>query len=60
MATIVRRKSSYQAKIRRKGFPTESRTFDTKREAIEWARSVETQMDTGIHVDRCAAKKTQQ
>jgi integrase len=38
---------SYQAKCRRKGFPTLSKTFLDKKEAIKWARGIERAWDTG-------------
>ena len=48
MARIVKRKTkrgvSYQATIRRKGFDTVTRTFDTKGEALAWASATEQDM----------------
>lgn len=38
MATIVERSAGWQAKIRRKGYPAQSRTFDSKADAEKWAR----------------------
>ena len=40
---------TYQAKIRRKGFPMQSRTFKTKKEAEVWMREVEHSMDRGSY-----------
>ena len=38
----------WQAKIRRKGYPTQTKVFRAKREAEMWARSVESEMDRGV------------
>jgi hypothetical protein len=55
MATITRRvsktgKVSYQARARRKGYPLECKTFDSRREAKDWAAGVEGQMAQNLHV----------
>ena len=47
MASIRQRGSKWQARIIRKGFPAEVRSFDTKSEAVKWARSIEAQMELG-------------
>ena len=44
--------------IRRKGWPEQSRTFDTKADAERWARAVEGEMDRGIFVSRKEAEST--
>ncbi|MDA8257570.1 MAG: Shufflon-specific DNA recombinase [Betaproteobacteria bacterium] len=58
MATITRRKRGYQAEVRRKGFPTVSRMFDSRKEAEAWARMHEGEMDRGIYVSRKEAEST--
>lgn len=59
MATIVNRgKRQWQVKVRRKGYPTETKTFDTKKEAEEWAAIVEGKMAACEYVDMRAASKT--
>ncbi|MBE0421206.1 site-specific integrase [Pseudoalteromonas nigrifaciens] len=46
MATIKKRENGkWQAKIRRKGYPAQSKTFVTKSEATKWARDIESDMD---------------
>jgi len=45
-------------KIRRAGLPAQTRTFDSKTLAQQWARSVESDIDTGIVVDRRTAART--
>lgn len=49
MATISNRKNQWQARVRRKGHPTETRSFKTRREAEKWARSIEAAMDKGVY-----------
>ncbi|MGO4156002.1 tyrosine-type recombinase/integrase [Cupriavidus sp. YAF13] len=56
MAAIQRRKDRWQARIRRRGFPVEVKTFDTRQDAEQWARSVETDMDRGSFVSRSEAE----
>lgn len=52
MATFDQRESGYwQAKIRRKGYPVQSRTFAKKADAAAWARDVESKMDRSVFVD---------
>ncbi|BCA80489.1 site-specific integrase [Desulfuromonas sp. AOP6] len=59
MATIVKRgKGAWLARIRRKGYPPQAKTFDSKTEAAEWARSVESSMDRGLFVDYSEAERT--
>jgi integrase len=45
VATIIKRGKAFRAQIRRSGFPTESATFDTQREAKAWARKRESELD---------------
>ena len=41
MATITKRGPyQYQALVRRKGYPQQTRTFETRGEASAWARGV--------------------
>jgi hypothetical protein len=54
MATFIKNtdksgKASWQVKIRRKRFPSQTRTFATKAQGQESARSVETAMDRAEH-----------
>ncbi|MBI2241482.1 MAG: site-specific integrase [Magnetospirillum gryphiswaldense] len=58
MATFVKRSGAWQVKIRRKGYPPVSRTFDTKAQGERWARDVESEMDCGTYVDRSEAERT--
>nr|WP_314899282.1 site-specific integrase [uncultured Deefgea sp.] len=59
MATIQHRGArQYQASICIKGFPRLSRTFETKAEAENWAKRVESEMNQGSYVDRREAERT--
>ncbi len=59
MATI-RKKGDFQwhVQIRRKGYPVQTNTLNTKTDAEKWARDVESQMDHGIFADRAEAERT--
>lgn len=52
-------KPSYQAKIRKAGFPAQSRTFPNKKDAERWMVEREAEMSRGTFVDvRAAASMT--
>ncbi|WP_175915878.1 MULTISPECIES: hypothetical protein [unclassified Burkholderia] len=56
MAAIQRRNDKWQARVRRKGFPIEVKTFNTRADAEQWARFIETEMDRGSFVSRGEAE----
>ena len=59
MATFqLRGNRQWRAMIRHKGWPEQSRTFDTKADAERWARAIEGEMDRGIFVSRKEAEST--
>ncbi|WP_168220224.1 site-specific integrase [Azospirillum thermophilum] len=59
MATIREKgPAQWHVQVRRKGWPTQTKTFTTKKDAEAWARAVEGQMDRGHYVDRSPAEKT--
>ncbi|MHB1176541.1 MAG: site-specific integrase [Sulfuriferula sp.] len=59
MATIIKRGSyQFQATIRRKGYPCQTKTFETKRDAESWARAIESEMDSGRYVSTKEADRT--
>ena len=59
MATYTQRDSGkWQAKVRRDGYPSISKSFQTKSEAQAWARSVEREMDTSSFMPSNVADKT--
>ena len=52
MASITKyRGSTWRAIVRKVGFKSESKTFDTKVEATRWATGIESAMDSGKHRD---------
>lgn len=59
MASITKRGPyQFQAQIRRKSYPTQQRTFETKREAEAWATAIESEMHRGVFIDRSEAERT--
>lgn len=58
MATIEQRGPyQWRAKVRRRGYPVQSETFDYKADAEAWARDIEGQMDKSVFVDRSLAER---
>ncbi|WKB53035.1 tyrosine-type recombinase/integrase [Eleftheria terrae] len=47
MASIIRVGEKWRAQVRRKGFPPQTKTFDTKILAEKWARKIESEIDHG-------------
>ncbi|MHB1320838.1 MAG: site-specific integrase [Acidithiobacillus ferrivorans] len=68
MATINARKGpdendkmvviGYQAIVRKKGHPSQTKTFRAKHDAERWARQVESEMDRGMFVQRTESEQT--
>jgi integrase len=59
MASFDKRESGWwQAKIRRHGYPTQSKTFATYTEAEIWARKIESDLDRGVFQNASDAEKT--
>ncbi|MGE8449996.1 MAG: integrase [Pseudomonadales bacterium] len=59
MATI-RKRGPYQweAQIRRRGYPAQSKTFNTKAQAEAWANMLESEMSRGVWLSRSEAEST--
>jgi hypothetical protein len=57
MPTLEKRGEYWRVKIRRKEFPNQTRSFDTKAQAQRWARDLERDMDRGFFVDRTESEK---
>jgi len=57
MATIEKRGQFWRVKIRRTGLAAQTRTFDNRTQAQQWARGVESEIDKGIVVDRRVAQR---
>lgn len=47
MASIQKRGSKYRARVIKREHPTYSKTFNTRIEAVKWARGIEAQIDNG-------------
>lgn len=58
MAYISQRGAYWRAEIRRRGHKPVYRTFDTRSQAQQWARRVESEIDAGAYVDRTQAERT--
>lgn len=58
MATIRQRGNRWQCIVKRMGYPTQSKSFDLKKDAERWARQQERQLDAGQWVDRTEAEQT--
>ncbi|MGE5506836.1 MAG: hypothetical protein ACM31L_20620 [Actinomycetota bacterium] len=63
MATIAPRKNDkgqvigWQAKIRRRGLPVQSKTFESRKAAEDWGTIIEAEMIRGVHVDRSLSER---
>ncbi len=58
MATIRQRNERWQVIIKRKGYPTQAKTFDLRKDAEKWARQQERAIDAGQWIDRTEAEQT--
>lgn len=58
MASIRKHGNGWQARVRRKGFPDSTRTFQSKSDAERWARNAEAEMERGAFVDRTLAENS--
>lgn len=58
MASFRKQGTSWQARIRRRGYPIEVKSFPTKSEAERWARGIEAEMDRGEFISRTEAEQT--
>lgn len=58
MATIRSMRDKWQAIVRRKGHPTQTKSFELRKDAEKWARQQERLIDAGQWVDRTEAEQT--
>ncbi|MDF7169945.1 hypothetical protein NLR88_25710, partial [Escherichia coli] len=58
MATIRQRDDRWQAIIKRKGYPLQTRTFNQKKDAEKWARQQERLIDIGDWIDQSTVQQT--
>ncbi|WP_435626603.1 tyrosine-type recombinase/integrase [Candidatus Ferrigenium straubiae] len=57
MASIRQRGIYWEARVRRDGWPTLSRSFNNKANARAWATVIESEMERGVFIDRTEAEK---
>lgn len=55
----IRKRGDFQwfAQIRRRGYPIQSKTFETREAAEKWARAIERELDQGLYINRAPAEK---
>ena len=59
MASFRKRNSrQWQAQVRKKGYPTQTKSFITRAAAPQWVRYIEYEMDQGLLVSRNEAETT--
>jgi integrase len=63
MASFIPRKGPggkrvWQAHVRRRGYPAQVQTFDTKAKAEAWASTIESEIARGVFVSRAEAENT--
>jgi len=59
MASFRKRGSGrWQAQVRIKGYPTQTKSFSTRAAAAQWVRSIEYEMDHGLFLSRNEAETT--
>lgn len=58
MATIRPMRDKWQAIIRRKGYPSQCKSFDFRKDAEKWARQQERAIDAGRWIDQTEAEQT--
>jgi integrase len=56
----IRKRGPYQweAQVRRRGYPAQSKTFNTRAEADAWANMIESEMSRGVWLSRSEAEGT--
>ncbi len=58
MATLVKTPAgTWKAVIRKTGWPTNAKTFRTKRDAEDWARRTEDEMVRGVYIQRSGSER---
>lgn len=58
MATITKTPSTNRkAVVRKRGWPVTIKTFRTKRDAADWARSTEDEKVRGVYIHRAGAER---
>lgn len=57
-STSKRGAYQYHARVRRKGYPTQTRTFGSMRDAEDRAATVDSEMRRGLVIDRSESERT--
>lgn len=57
MASVIQIGEKWRAQVRRRNHKAQTRTFRTKKEAVEWARQVETRIDANVEPKAAALVK---
>jgi hypothetical protein len=61
MANIRERETGkWQVQVRHRGMRPIAKSFNTKTEAVRWARVMESEIDRGVFVDRTEAERKRQ
>jgi integrase len=58
MASFRYRSDRWQARVRRKGYPDETKSFISRQDAEKWARALESEIDKGQFVNVSEAQRT--
>lgn len=58
MATFRYRSNRWQARVRRKGYPDETKSFLSRQDAEKWSRALESEIDKGQFVSVNEAQRT--
>jgi hypothetical protein len=58
MATSRKRSNSWQAHIQRNDYPDLSKSFNSRAEAVAWARKIESDLDSGINTQQINVNNT--
>ena len=58
MATIRKRGNNWQALVRKKGQSLITKTFRLKSDAQTWAKTIESELERGIYINRTLAEQT--
>ncbi len=58
MSTLQKRLGKWQVQIRKKGYPSISKSFHSKATALTWSKKVESEMERGVYQDALEAQAT--
>ena len=58
MASFRQHGNGWQGRIRRRGYPDITKTFETKADAEKWARALESEIDKGQFFNVSEAQRT--